>query len=139
MLHLAGSDVQDLFLALPNTGDVNDYRKAVDALNAYFAPKVDFTYARHCFRQQLVLAPGETIRQFATRLRRASKDCDYGEDTDNQIRDEILCKCTSTYIKRKLLEERQGLTLARALEIAENCEKVDAQLAAMTIEEKGEN
>ena len=120
MLHLAGPDVQDIFLTLPNTGDVKDYRKAVDALNAYFAPKVDTTYARHCFRQ-LIQALGETIRQFATRLRRASKDCDYGEDTDNQIRDEILCKCTSTYIKRKLLEERQGLTLARALEIAENC------------------
>ena len=132
MLPLAGPDVQDLFLTLPNTGDVKDYRKA------YFAPKVDSTYARHCFRQ-LVQAPGETIRQFATRLRRASKDCDYGEDTGNQIRDEILCKCTSTCIKRKLLEERQGLTLSRALEIAENCEKVDAQLATMTIEEKREN
>ena len=89
MLHLAGPAVQDIFLNLPNTGDVKDYRKAVDALNAYFAPKVDTTYARHCFRQ-LIQAPGETIRQFATRLRRASKDCDYGEDTENQIRDEIL-------------------------------------------------
>ena len=138
MLHLEGPDVQDIFLTLPNKGDVKDYRKAVDALNAYFAPKVDTTYARHCFRQ-LIQAPGETIRQFATRLRGASKDCDDGEDTDNQIRNEILCKCTSTYIKRKLLEECQGRTLARALEIAENCEKVGAQLAAMTIEEKGEN
>ena len=58
MLHLAGPDVQDIFLTLPNTGDVKDYRKAVDALNAYFAPKVDTTYARHCFRQ-LVQAPGK--------------------------------------------------------------------------------
>ena len=103
-----GTHVQDTFLTLPNTGDVKDYRKVVDALNAYFAPKVDTTYARHCFRQ-LVQGPGETILQFANRLRRASKDCDYGEDTDNQIRDEILCKCTSTYIKWKLLEERQEL------------------------------
>ena len=95
MLHLAGPDVQDLFLTLPNTGDVKDYRKAVDALNAYFAPIVDSTYARHCFRQ-LAQVPGETIRQFATRLRRASKDCDYGEDTDNQISDEILGKCSTT-------------------------------------------
>ena len=79
------------------------------------------------------------MRHFATRLRQASKDCDYGEDTDNQIRDEVLFKCTSTYIKRKLLEECQGLTLARALELAENCAKSDAQLAAMSIEEKGEN
>ena len=84
----------------------------MDALNAYFVPKVDTTYARHCFRQ-LTQAPGETIRQFATRLRRAARDCGYGADTDNQIRDEILCKCTSTYIKRKLLEEGQGLNLDR--------------------------
>ena len=88
-------------------------------MHTLFAPKVDTTYARHCFRQ-LIQATGEKIRQFETRLRRASKDCDYGKDTDNQLRDEILCKCTSTYIKQKLLEERQGLTLARTLEIAEN-------------------
>ena len=42
--------------------------------------------------------------------------------------------CTSTYVKRKLLEEGQGLTLAKALEIAENCEKVNTQLAAMSLE-----
>lgn len=133
LLHLAGTDVQDIFYTLPNIGDAKDYKKAVDALNAYFVPKVDTTYARHCFRQ-LTQAPGETIRQFTTRLRRAAKDCDYGADTDNQIRDEILCKCTSTYVKRKLLEEGQGLTLAKALEIAENCEKVNTQLAAMSLE-----
>ena len=105
MLHLAGPDVQDIFPSLPNTENVKDYQKAVDALNVYFVPKVDTTYYKHCFRQ-LIQAPGETIRQFATRLRRASKDCDYGGDTDNQIRGEILCKCTSTCIKRKLGEER---------------------------------
>ena len=38
--HLEGSDVQNNFLTLPNTGDANDYRKAVDAsLNAYFVQK----------------------------------------------------------------------------------------------------
>ena len=36
----------------------------------------------------------------------------------------------------KLLEEGQGLTLEKVLEIAENCEKVDTQLAAMTTEEQ---
>ena len=137
LLHLAGINVQDIFSTLPNTGDAKDYKKAVDALNAYFVPKVDTTYARHRFRQ-LTQAAGETTQQFATRLRRASKDCDYGEDTDNQIRDEILCKCSNTYIKRKLLEAGQGLTLAKALEIAENCERVDTQLASMTPGGKGE-
>ena len=137
LLHMAGTDVQDIFATLPETGDVKDYKKAIDALNTYFVPKVDTAYARHSFRK-LIQTPGETVRQFATRLRCAAKDCAYGEDTDNQIRDEILCKCTTTYINRKLLEEGQGLTLARSLEIAENCEKVDSQLAVMTVDGKGD-
>ena len=41
--------------------------------------------------------------------------------------------------KRKLLEEGRGITLAKALEIAENCEKVDSQLAAMSLGGKRED
>ena len=48
LLHLAGTDVQDIFYTLPDTGDAKEYRKGVDVLNAYFVPKVDTTYARHC-------------------------------------------------------------------------------------------
>ena len=48
------------------------------------------------------------------------------------------------YIKRKLLKEGQGLTLPKALQIAENCEKVNTQLSAMSpegqqLEEKEED
>ena len=47
MLHIVEPNVQDIFLNLPNMGDVKHYQRAVDALHAYFAPKVDTTYARH--------------------------------------------------------------------------------------------
>ena len=137
LLHLAGPDVQDVFLTLTDTGGVKDYAKAVEALNGYFAPQVNPAYARHSFRQ-MQQKPGETIQQFATRLRKAAQDCDYGTDMDNQIRDEIMCKCHSNYIRRKLLEEGQGLTLKRTLEIAEQCEKVEAQMTALSSTEEGE-
>ena len=52
-----------------------------------------------------------------------AKDCDYGTDTDNQIGDEILQKCISDYLRRKLLEEGQGLTLARTLELKKSTPK----------------
>lgn len=42
-------------------------------------------------------------------------------DDDNQVRDAVLNNCTSTYIKRKLLDEGQGLNLNRTLEIASQC------------------
>ena len=132
LLHYAGPDVQDIFYTLENTGEVNDYAAAVNALNAYFAPKVNSAYARHTFRQ-LQQNASETVSQFASRLKRYAKDCDYGTDTDNQIRDEILQKCKSDYLRRKFLEEGQGLTLARTLELAQQCEKVDAQMASLSL------
>ena len=58
---------------------------------------------------------------------------DYGTDTDNQIRDEILQKCKSNYLRRKLLEEGPGLTLARTLELAQQCEKVEAQMTSLPL------
>ena len=80
LLHYAGPDVQDIFYTLENTGEVNDYAAAVNALNAYFAPKVNSAYARHTFRQ-LQQNASETVSQFASRLKRYAKDCDYGAQT----------------------------------------------------------
>ena len=56
----------------------------------------------------------------------------YGGDSDNQIRDAILSKGTSEYLRRKLLEEGRGLTLAVTLEIAARCESIEEQLASMS-------
>ena len=133
LLHFANSDVQDTFLTLPNTGTVHDYDAAVTALNAYFIPKVNPAYARHSFRQ-MTQRPGETVRQVVTRLWTAANNCDYGADTENQIRDEVLCKCHSDYLRRKLLEVGPELTLARALELAGQFEELDKHMAMLLVD-----
>ena len=95
-------------------------------------PQVNSAFARQTFHQ-IAQRPGETVQQFATRLRSAARDCEYGNDVENQMRDAVLNKCESLYVKRKLLEEGQGLTLARTLQIAQQCESVESQMAAMRL------
>ena len=56
----------------------------------------------------------------------------YGGDSDNQIRDAILSKGTSEYLRRKLLEDGRGLMLAVTLEIAARCESIEEQMASMS-------
>ena len=102
-------------------GEDSDYAAAIYALNAHFTPKVNSTYARHTSRQ-LQQNAGETVVQFASRLKRYANDCEYGTDMDNQILDEILHKCQSGYLRRKLLEEGPGLTLTRTLALAQQFE-----------------
>lgn len=131
-MHLAGPDVQDIFSTLPNTGAATDYTAAVDALNTYFVPQVNTAFARQTFHK-LCQKQGENVQQFSTRLRQTARDCAFGVETDNQIRDAILSKCTSDYVRRKLLEEGRGLTLARTLELASQCERIEEQMAAMSL------
>jgi hypothetical protein len=71
---------------------------------------------------------GETFQQFSTRLRKLALDSNYEADTDNHIRDALLWKCKSPYIKRRLLEEGDELTLARTLTLAAQCEKIESQM-----------
>ncbi|XP_070547392.1 uncharacterized protein [Ptychodera flava] len=131
LLHLAGPDVQDVFSTLDDTGTPTEYKKAVDALNSHFAPVANSAYEMRSFRS-LTYEKGETVQQFETRLRRAAKDCEFGADADNQIRDEVIAKCNSDYIRRKLLEEGSTLTLANTLTVARQCEEVENQMATLT-------
>ena len=131
LLHLAGPDTQEIFTTLTETGDATDYNRAVEALNAYFVPQVNSAFAHQTFHQ-ISQKPVETV----TCLKKAAKDCDFGTDVDNQIRDAVLNKCTSTYIKCKLVEEGQGLNLKRILEVTAQCEKIETQLAVLSV--KGE-
>ena len=103
LLHYAGPAVQEIFSTLPARGNDNEFDAAVAALDTYFVPAVNIPYARQKFAL-VTQKEGETVAQFSTRLRHASRDCGYGADRDNQIRDAILARVKSQYIRRRLLE-----------------------------------
>ena len=54
---------------------------------------------------------------FVTRLRKLSIYCEFGTEVENNIRDQLVSKCRSTNLRRRLLIEKD-LTLQSALEIA---------------------
>ena len=138
LLHSAGEDVQEIFETWANTGGIKDYGKAEKALNDYFIPKVNSTYQNHVFRS-MEQQDGETVAQFVTRLRQVVKDCDYGEQAENQIRDQVVQPCKSHELRRKLLEKGEKLTLELLLSRAANHERVQSQLESMGNGKNGVN
>ena len=46
------------------------------------------------------------------------KDCDYGEQAENQIRDQVVQRCKSHELRKKLLEKGEKLTLELLLSTA---------------------
>ena len=66
------------------------------------------------------------MTQFVVRLKKMVVGCQYGADEDNQIRDQVVQHCISDWLRRKLLEKGEGLTLQQVMHITTNLESVGA-------------
>jgi len=97
LLHSTGEAVQEIFETLADTGEAKDYEKAVKALNDYFIPKVNSTYQNHLFRS-MEQQDGETVAQFVARLGQVVKDCDYGDQAENEICNQVGQRCKITLV-----------------------------------------
>ena len=73
LLHLTGPDVQDIFSALPDTGYVKDYKKAVESIERLFCTLGLIQRTLNTPLDSYHKHPGRHTRQFATRLRRAAE------------------------------------------------------------------
>ncbi|CAB4025058.1 Transposon Ty3-I Gag-Pol poly, partial [Paramuricea clavata] len=123
LLHLAGAEIQEIFETLPDTGD--DYKTALEKLNEHFNPCKNIAFERHVFRQATQRAD-ESMDAFVTRLRTLAKTCQFDTSLDEMIRDQVIEKCASNALRRRLLRE-QELTLNNLLSIARSFELADCQ------------
>ena len=129
LLHTAGfRDVQDIYFTLEEERGSDNYRKATATLNKYFKQQANVPYERLCFRETSQLA-NESVEQFVTRLRQKAKTCEFGDanTVEEQIRDQVINKCLSHELRRRLLQKCQALTLQRLREIARVMEESEKQ------------
>ena len=96
------------------------------ALDGYFRPKLNHTYERHLSRQ-LQQKEGETTDQFITRLRRQAVNCNFGDQEDGNIRDQVIDECVDRRLKEKYLE-KGTLTVVQLQEIARVHEEAQWQV-----------
>ncbi len=132
LLHYAGPSVDDIFDTLSDTGEDKDYKTAVDALNAYFMPKVNSAFEEYNFRQAKQ-QHGENIDGFHTRLRQLAQTCEFA-NVDKEIKTQIIIGCLSQQLRRQALRDNPSLN--DLLATAPARERSDAQAAAV---EKGES
>ena len=131
-LHCAGIEVQELFETLQDPGAAegendraDEYQIALRTLDAHFSTQLNEPYERHIFRS--LKQDKQTIRQLQL------------GKSDEPIRDQVIDKCRSSELRRKLLIKGTDLTLAKVQEIARSFEAVDIQLKAICGEEQQVN
>ena len=99
---LCCSDVQDI--ADKNITDTGtDFTTLVRKLSECFAGQNNVVFERYQFRLCTQLE-GERVDSWYTRLRIKAQMCEYENQTDSIIQDQIVACCFSTKLRRKLLE-----------------------------------
>jgi|SRR6218665_2256865 len=91
-------------------------------LDAHFSPKLNNPYERHVFRQ-MKQESKETVDQFVSRLRRQAENFEFGEQLEENVRDQVIDKSSSLF-RRKLLEKGKTLTLTVAQDLGRTMETV---------------
>ena len=141
LLHCAGQDVQDVFDTLTDPGPLpegdTEYAKAMRSLDGYFFPQDNIPFERHEFRQAKQ-DESETADQFVMKFQ-LSEHCEFGEGKEEHIRDQLIDKCKSHNLRKKLLEAGGTLTLQKAREIARSMEAVERQAKQIKNDSRGEH
>ena len=135
LLHVIGPDavkVYNGFTWAPAQGvnpaeDKEDPAQILQKFEDYCTPHKNITYERHLFnrRSQEV---GETFDQFYTHLCHLSHTCEFGNMTDQMIRDRIVVGIQNPGLRERLLRIGEELTLIKAVDTCRTWEVTTSQI-----------
>lgn len=117
-MHFAGPKVQNVYFNLPEEENdpfeneeptegfptiEHEYEKALRTLDSFFAPKLNPSYERHVFRK-MKQGEKERIDMFVLRLRTQAEKCNFEDQLEESIKDQVTVGCHSKLLQRKILE-----------------------------------
>jgi len=135
LLHVAGQAVVSIYdnfdtkKVTSTDSDKKGLKEIVALFTEHFTPKRSTIYERHVFRT-LKQSPEESVLNFVTRLRTASKYCKF-EKVDDEILSAVLSNGTSLWLTKKALSGNDEPTLASVMKMASTRALADNQAAAM--------
>uniref|UniRef100_A0AAR2L2Q9 Retrotransposon gag domain-containing protein n=1 Tax=Pygocentrus nattereri TaxID=42514 RepID=A0AAR2L2Q9_PYGNA len=123
-LSVMGAKVFSLLRSLvqPEKPGNMSYTDVVKVLDSRYSPKPLQIAERFRFHKQNQ-EEGETIAQYVAVLKRLTEHCDFKDNLDDALHDQLVCGLRSEVIQKRFLTEAD-LTLKKAIEIALSMELV---------------
>ena len=131
LLHTAGAEAQEIHeqFKFEVDADKQDYKKILTKFEDYCHPRKNTVYERYCFwsRDQV---EEEHVDKWVKDLRSIAKNCEFGDQEDNLIRDKLVFGVRDSRVKERMLRETD-LTLKKAVEICRVAESTKSQMKEM--------
>lgn len=135
--HLSPDDYHLLKnLALPDLVTAKTAAELSRLLLDYYDKPQSSTLARHQF-QAIKQAPQETIQAYAQRLQGAARDCQFGAQFTERVRDQFLSSLTNTEITFRILEDPALVNFDAILQRALALERTIGDVASMRSQDAG--
>lgn len=139
LLVLGGIALQEIYFNLPGANvepsdNVNVFEVAINKLDEHFLPKQNKAYERHIFRL-IKQEESESFDKFLIRLRNQAEKCKF-DKPDEHIIDQIIGKCLSSELRKKILTMGEDITLDKVTTLANTLEIVNYQLESYEKKEK---
>ncbi|KAJ8977867.1 hypothetical protein NQ317_004776 [Molorchus minor] len=133
LLHSGGIALQEIFYNLPGANvdspseeNINIFEIALEKLDEFFAPKQSVIYERHIFRL-IKQEENEKFDKFLLKLRHQATKCKF-RDLDGNLIDQIVEKCSSRELRKKILALGDEATLDKIVKEANALEAVNRQM-----------
>ena len=132
LLNIGGEELLQIYNSFefpagdPNPANV--LASVISKFDDYFAPRKNELVSRYRFRK-CTQKPDETLEAYMTRLKILIKDCNYDDQRDKQLRDQVVFGCADDKLRQKLFEV-DNLTLTKTLEICVDYQASKRQMEA---------
>ena len=122
-----GRECLQIFLNLNlSEDDKQNIARCLEALDQYFKPTRNVVYERYVFNT-CMQDNDESAKSYVTRLRKLAASCEYGELTDDLIRDRLVIGLKNNGDKIRLLREK-NLDLKKAIQMCTTSEVAAQQM-----------
>ena len=132
MLNCAGAEAQEIHeqFEFEDENDAKDIDKVLKKFEEYCNPRKSTVYERYKFRCRSQVGE-EPVDKWAKDLKSMAVNCEFGEQENSLIRDQIVYGVRDERTKERMLREKD-LPLQKALEICRAAESTKNQMREMT-------
>lgn len=113
-----------------NEAEKTDVDVVLEKLEAFYVGATNVIYERYNFNRR-IQESAESFEAYVVALRALAKSCDYGQLSDDFIRDRIVVGIRENGLRKKLLQTRE-LTLRNCIDICRASESTSQQLKNMS-------
>ena len=130
LIYCMGDEADDVLRGLKlSAGDLRQYSKVRDGFQTFFVVKKNIVYERARFnvRKQ---ETNETVDAFVTALYALVEHCNYGQLTDELVRDRLVVGLSDARLSERMQMEKD-LDLEKAINMARQSEEIKKQQSTL--------